>query len=181
MKYRELNLGQIEAVVNKLGGMDGVQRLLRDEVKIVAKAAESVFSIVVDYSLSLAEMVKAGKYDWVNDDITAKHFPAKGEGKKELAIELIHFNRRTSSEEALQEMDKQGFRPATIEELLALGSAYPELQRKFPIAALGSVWQDPNGYRHVPCLGESVSRRSLHLHWLGGGWGGDWRFAAVRK
>jgi len=30
MKYGELNLGQVEAVVNKLGGMDGVRRLLRD-------------------------------------------------------------------------------------------------------------------------------------------------------
>jgi len=28
MKYNELTLGQIEAVVNKLGGMDGVKRLL---------------------------------------------------------------------------------------------------------------------------------------------------------
>ena len=34
MKYGELSLGQVEAVVNKLGGMDGVQRLLRGEVTI---------------------------------------------------------------------------------------------------------------------------------------------------
>lgn len=33
MKYNELSLGQIEAVVNKLGGMDGVQRLLAGETK----------------------------------------------------------------------------------------------------------------------------------------------------
>lgn len=35
MKYGKLNLGQIEAVVNKLGGMDGVYRLLRNELIIV--------------------------------------------------------------------------------------------------------------------------------------------------
>lgn len=34
MKYGELNLGQVEAIVNKLGGMDGVQRFLRGEVTI---------------------------------------------------------------------------------------------------------------------------------------------------
>jgi len=34
MKYGELNLGQVEAVVNKLGGMDGVGRLLRGEVTV---------------------------------------------------------------------------------------------------------------------------------------------------
>ncbi|MCK4918717.1 MAG: hypothetical protein KAS02_02950 [Candidatus Pacebacteria bacterium] len=34
MKYGKLNLGQVEAVVNKLGGMEGVQRFLRDEITI---------------------------------------------------------------------------------------------------------------------------------------------------
>lgn len=34
MKYSELNLGQVEAIVNKLGGMDGVQRFLRGEITI---------------------------------------------------------------------------------------------------------------------------------------------------
>jgi hypothetical protein len=32
MKYGELNLGQIEAVVNKLGGMEGVNQFLRGEL-----------------------------------------------------------------------------------------------------------------------------------------------------
>ncbi len=44
MKYGELNLGQIEAVVNKLGGMDGVQRLLSGE--LVVKMAERSFTTV---------------------------------------------------------------------------------------------------------------------------------------
>lgn len=37
MKYGELNLGQIEAVVNKLGGMEGVQRLLAGHSEVVTK------------------------------------------------------------------------------------------------------------------------------------------------
>lgn len=37
MKYSELNLGQVEAIVNKLGGMDGVQRFLRGELTVSAK------------------------------------------------------------------------------------------------------------------------------------------------
>lgn len=37
MKYNELNLGQIEAVVNKLGGMDGVQRFLSGNAEVVVK------------------------------------------------------------------------------------------------------------------------------------------------
>lgn len=37
MKYGELTLGQMEAIVNKLGGMDGAMKFLRDELKLVAK------------------------------------------------------------------------------------------------------------------------------------------------
>ena len=35
MKYGELNLGQIEAIVNKLGGMEGVQRFLSGLSQVV--------------------------------------------------------------------------------------------------------------------------------------------------
>ena len=37
MKYGELNLGQVEAIVNKLGGMDGVQRFLAGHSEVVTK------------------------------------------------------------------------------------------------------------------------------------------------
>ena len=37
MKYGELTFGQMEAVVNKLGGMDGVASLLADEMVVTKK------------------------------------------------------------------------------------------------------------------------------------------------
>jgi hypothetical protein len=40
MKYGDLNLGQIEAVVNKLGGMDGMNKFLRGEL-IVSEPTRS--------------------------------------------------------------------------------------------------------------------------------------------
>ncbi|KKS43753.1 MAG: hypothetical protein UV48_C0016G0002 [Candidatus Azambacteria bacterium GW2011_GWA2_42_9] len=43
MKYGELNLGQIEAIANKLGGMEGVQRFLSGE--LVVKVVEKSFAI----------------------------------------------------------------------------------------------------------------------------------------
>lgn len=36
MKYGELNLGQVEAIINKLGGMEGVQRFLSGELVVKA-------------------------------------------------------------------------------------------------------------------------------------------------
>jgi hypothetical protein len=38
MKYNEMTWGQMEAVINKLGGMDGVRRFLSGEATIVAVA-----------------------------------------------------------------------------------------------------------------------------------------------
>jgi len=43
MKYGELSLGQVEAIVNKLGGMEGVRRFLSG--KMVIKAIEQTFPI----------------------------------------------------------------------------------------------------------------------------------------
>lgn len=40
MKYGNLTLGQIEAIVNKLGGMDGVNRLLADEFVMMLNGAK---------------------------------------------------------------------------------------------------------------------------------------------
>jgi len=40
MKYGELNLGQIEAIVNKLGGMDGVHRFLSGDMMVKARECD---------------------------------------------------------------------------------------------------------------------------------------------
>jgi len=141
----------------------------------------SIFEIMVDYSRSLAEMIKAGNYDWVNDDITADRFSVKGEGRQELIITLFHFNKTMSSDKVKSEMEKQGFRPAKVEELLALGEKYPDLQKEFPITALGSVWQNPHGNHSVPSLYWPGVKRALALGWLEGGWSAGWRFAALCK
>ena len=151
----------------------------REVVKFVN--VRLTFDITVDYNRSLVEMVKTGRYDWVNHNITAEHFPVKDEGNQELTITLFHFNRSIASGEVFSEMEKQDFRPAKIEELLALGEKYPELQKKFHIVALGSVWRNPNGYRRVPVLSWDGVKRSLGLSWLGRDWSASWRFAALRK
>lgn len=46
MKYGKFNLGQIEAVVNKLGGTDGARRFLAGELVVVEAYAMSHISCV---------------------------------------------------------------------------------------------------------------------------------------
>jgi len=156
--------------------MDALQGLVEDRFILVA-----VYPVTVDYGLSLAEMIKVGKYDWVNDLITAKHFPFTGEGMVELKVQLVHFKRRIESDDAIKEMDGMGLRPLALSELLAFGAKFPEVQREFPIIALGSVWPYRDGDRYIPGLWEDDHERSLSLRWFGSGWDEDCRFAAVRK
>ncbi len=181
MKYGKLDLGQIEAIVNKLGGMDGVQRFLSDELIVITKGVTQQNNVLpIDYRMSLQQMIAAGNYDWVNGDITTQRFPHAQDGQTEITVELIHFDRTISSEDAIDELRHRGLRPATIAELLAYGARFPEEQRKFPIIALGSV-AGLGGGRDVPSLDGCGGGRDLGLDWWDGGWGGDCRFLAVRN
>lgn len=145
------------------------------------KSGESL-TVVVDYSQPIAEMVRAGKYDYVNSDITDKRFPKKqNSGAVETSPDLVHLNKVVSTDEALRELNARGLRPATLEELLAFGAAYPEEQRKFSIVGLGSSWLDPLGHRRVPVLWGNSSGRDLSLYWREDDWNSGYRFLAIRK
>lgn len=157
-----------------------LHKALRAMLLPTAQSINLIYPITLNYGLFFEEMITAGKYDWKNDDITERHFPVKGEGMREVMTELIHFNRYMESEDVLRELDKRGLRPATIEELFAFGAKYPELQRQFPVVALGSIWQHLD-YRDVPCLWGSTSERSLDLDWFGYRWHDCYRFLAARK
>ncbi|MEI7740910.1 MAG: hypothetical protein WCJ29_00215 [bacterium] len=152
--------------------------------------------VEVDYGQSLEQMIAAGKYDWKNGDINEKNFPRKrsaktalknifGKEKEKTEIEVIAvaFGETLTTKQIEDRLDALGLRPATLEELLALGAAKPDLQRKSWIVALGSDFVDSDGGRGVPCLNENSGRRELGLSWgfPGSQWGPDNRFLAVRK
>ncbi len=142
---------------------------------------KNTYVVTVNYDRSVEDGIKAGKYDWANNDITLSHFPSEETGTKEVSVELIHFGQDKTTDEVLSELDKKELRPATLKELLALGEKYPGLQREFPIIALGSVWQDPYGNRYCAYLCRYDAERDLDLDWIDGRWDGYCRFAAVRK
>ncbi len=123
-----------------------------------------IYPITIDYSLSLTQMIEQGKYDQSGENIVAR-FPIEGEGDASLDLELITCDRGLTTEEVRTELEARGFFPAKIEHLLAFGAQYPDKQREFFIAALGSSWVDPAGYRYVPYLDGSDSTRNLSLRW----------------
>jgi len=141
----------------------------------------STYQVTVDYSETLEEMIAAGRYDTRNNNISAEHFPVQGTGKVDVELHLVHLGRDASTDAVLAELDRRGLRPARIEELLALGAKHPNLQKEFPIVALGSVWRGWFGLRSVAYLEGWRGGRRLGLGWGGPGWGGRCRFAAVSK
>lgn len=173
MENKNLSIAQVVEIIKKNNAVVSQKATNADEIKLT-----------VDYTKIVEQSIAAGKYDWKNSDITAKNFPISLEmiGKKvEVSAKLFHFNRGISSDDAISEMDKDGYRPATSMELLALGYQYPELQRQFPIVALGSVWHDADLSRCMSCLLVGGSGRGLDLGWFGSGWDARYRFLGVRK
>lgn len=178
--------GEIGADIYRLAQAEG-QGTLKDIARLIVECGQRVrntFRLVVDYGLSLAQMIAAGKYDWVNSDITAEHFPVSGQGKQAVEVELWRLNKYfKNGDEVIAELErvKPDYRPATLPELLALGAAQPELQKQFPIVALGSIWPRAVSDRRFVCLFQDDALRGLGLGWLGGIFYDPWRFAVVRK
>lgn len=171
--------------INSLGGDDShlrkiiSDRKLRKELakKLVGNTAINVYQINVSGKIN--DAVKVGNYDWSNNDVNDQHFQA--DQSHGVEITLRHFDKAMNTDAVLKALDAEGLRPATISELLALGIQFPELQRQFPIIALGSFWRDSFAYRHVGCLRSDGGERRLSLYWFSFDWNDCWRFAAVRK
>ena len=142
-----------------------------------------VFHVTVDYTKSIAEMVRANNFDWVNNDVTDEHFPVKGSGQAELEFKVHDFGGYINGEDAIAEADKMGFRVAEPIEGLVFAVKYPDEQRKNPIVVLGSPWQFVDGIHFVLLLCERGSKRRLTLLHVDGD--GSWyrycRFLLVRK
>jgi hypothetical protein len=95
MKYGELTLGQVEALVNKLGGMEGVQRFLSGEllVSATAKVWKTWKTIQLGTGLQTADdfrkaVKSAGMKigDWANDILGKPAFTAT---TSETEVELV--------------------------------------------------------------------------------------------
>lgn len=110
------------------------------------------YPVIVDYDLSLVDMIGAGNYSSVESDITAEHFPIEGKGRRKVNLKLVHFNMSITKEEVLEGIKKQSLRPGRIEELLAFGTAYPEIHSWFPVLCPGSVYVDQKGRHLAPVL-----------------------------
>lgn len=107
---------------------------------------------------TLQPLIDAAKFDWVDEKIVS-NFPlqeVRGE------FRLFHFECRISSQDAISEMQKEGYEPANATEVLTY--APNEWNGEDFVAALGQSAR-VNGLRLVPCLYGDGRERFLNLHW----------------
>ncbi len=110
-------------------------------------------TVSVNYNQSLEEMLQGGKYGKIHDTINASNFPISGNGEVDTEIFLVNLEnhevgyRGLDRHQIIAELDRLGYRPANIAELLAIGKRYPGLQRKFAIISLDKeVIQGSSGH-----------------------------------
>jgi hypothetical protein len=137
----------------------------------------------VNYNRSIESLIKDNDYNYVNPDITNKNFPRKGKGTKNIDVEFFNIKEYKTTEQILKMIEKDNLEPLTIHELLTFSIQYPDEQRKHPIAALGSAWVDPDGYRHVGYLYGDADGRYCYLYWglPERQWSPDYVFAVRRR
>lgn len=179
VKKRGYSEDEILRVASAQG--DGLLEKFADVMAEAARKPRDLFPVTVNYDLSVEQAIDAGNYQAVHADITSTNFPSARSGQAQLDVVLVRFEHRMRSEDVVQELDKEGLRPAKLPEFLAFGAKYPDVQRKFSIAGLGSAWKDRKGYGNVPCLYEASEGRYLDLHWWDDGWYSYTRFAAIHK
>lgn len=183
---------QLLNIVAKSGiERDGLQALLESgrftgllqEFKGQIEPKPSTYMVTVDYKSSLADMIRAGKYDWAHKDITQEHFPFETRDAEEVELQLVHFGRTMTTRQVLDELNKQGLRPATLPELCAFGASQPKLQWQYPIVAFGSEWREQDGTPLVTYLCANDDKRELNLHTVACRWSRvrSHRFLVSRK
>lgn len=124
---------------------------------------------------TLKQLIKENNFYYVNSYITEDNFPIP-ENIEEVEYDIVDFNRYIVSEDAIKELSKDGYRPATLYDLLA----WKNWNNSDFVVALGSV-AEVDGSRRVPCLNEDFSGRRLGLDWFDGDWNDDCRFLRVRN
>jgi hypothetical protein len=124
----------------------------------------------------LSSLIKQAKFDWVNNSITDILFKTPKEISTD--FKLYHFNRYISSEDAIKEMEKDGYKAVNAWELIKY--AIEGWNRNDLVIGLGSV-AEVDGARYVPYLDRGGSERSLYLDYWDDDWDSYCRFLGVRN
>ncbi len=95
--------------------------------------------LTVNMNRFIDSYIAAGKYGHVDPEINEVHFPRTGRGTHSITLKLVQFDiEGGDADDVRWLLEKCGYRPANLQELLAFGEQRKILSER-PIFALNSV------------------------------------------
>lgn len=130
---------------------------------------DELFVVRIDPSVSLRQMIAAGHFQRVAQQIKAARFivPSNAIRDIQVSVAIIEQPRRLATDEVVVALAGLGKRPLRIEELLAFAASLQNGRLRLNANALGSIWRAPGGEVYVPSCSLKTLRslRFLKLEW----------------
>ncbi|MDP3962679.1 MAG: hypothetical protein Q8Q03_02325 [bacterium] len=184
MKYGELNLGQIEALINKLGGMDGVASLLADEMVVTRKEVKvTPPEPDLDPIIRVDRSIRPSYPDWMKEVM----HPELGVGPAEYDISAVeqwlHDGQKNGKYIEGNKIYNHLKKTDTLKDCLGLRDL-EEIQKKGiaffwkhfkgkAVFGWAGIVRRSDGSLGVPCLCEGDDRVVLDWPWTDFGWDDD--------
>lgn len=107
-----------------------------------ADGSGKIFEVTVDYTKSIEEMIRLGRFFSVDSRI--KNLFVKGTAKVKRNLILLNLDDENlvRTDEVIVEMEKRGLRPVLLEDLLAFYLQFPDYDK--PIVAFGTFFINGN-------------------------------------
>ena len=124
-----------------------MDNLLKSTLNVVVLSGFE--SVVVKYNQRLSSIIAAGNYHNADELIRSDLFPHNRKRRQvELTVELICYKEFTYCESALHDMHSNGFRPATLMELLAFQQKNPDVPNAIALGSSITI----SSSRYSPCF-----------------------------
>lgn len=136
--------------------------------------------VTVNYKSALSEYIASGKYQWINPAFTDEHFGADTSTEiRNVPIQVIALP-NIPIREAVNELTKRNYRPATSRELLAMIASGVLENFHGTLVAPGTLWKVPMGHVAVPAFENIKGFKTMEVFGAGVlGWRDNIFFAAV--
>jgi hypothetical protein len=97
---------------------------IADIFKESIQQSKGIFHLLDNGKRTTEDLIKAGKYDDIDDDINGKNFPIRSRKRTDIIIELIYTS-PDSFVEANAEAEKRGLKHPRYEDALLFGEQFP--------------------------------------------------------
>jgi hypothetical protein len=174
MKYGNLTLGQVEALVNKVGGMSAVERILQGgnisdaiaKLLVEQSGVGETFTLDVNYDDPRWKSINRPQYSFVGN-VEVSDYPVKKKGVKPVQYRELEFDQDpTTPEEILDRFRREGLRRVDRAEAETyLRSLKRERLGERPVIALAGPVVVRKGRRDVACVDANTLGMDLYWFW----------------